>query len=270
MAAKQVTSFIDESGTGGDARIMLGGLAAKSHRWFGFAAKWRKLLAEAEIPFSHLVDMENGKPPFEGWSRVRTGLFVAKAAPIVMDQCDWGLTIALDHALHQAEYRARLSDKVHKDSAYGLCARAMIEGMTMLAIQTCGSAVRVNFVFEENEHFGDAKRIFDDCKAHLDPIGPYLGTITPGRKREYGGLQAADLVASIGRRQEATAVFSEAELSEVVRRRFLKSCPIWHVGLREDHMPIYCKQAEEIATEKRGAIRSRRFQKWKARKYPNS
>lgn len=262
VAVMQLTSFVDESGTGGDARIMLGGLAARSHRWINFAAAWRKILRGADIEFSHLVDMENGKAPFSGWNRPRTGEFVDAARKPIMTHCDFGQTVAIDLALHQTDYRARLSDKVHKDSAYGLCARAMIEGITLVAIQRFGRGIRVNFVFEDNEHYGDARRIFNDCKAHLDPIAGCLGTITPGEKAEFGGLQAADLVVSIGRRFESLAVIRTEDLSPAKRRQFERACPIWHVPLSEEHLPGYCKQAEEIATEKRwAAVKRRRARK---------
>lgn len=251
VAVMLLSSFVDESGTGGEERIMLGGLAARSHRWIHFAADWRKLLRAAKIDFSHIVDMENGKRPFEGWDRPRTGRFVNAATQPIMTHCDFGLTVALDLAAHREDYRAQLSDEVHKDSAYGLCARAMIEGVALTAIERFGRGIRINFVFENNEHYGDAWRIFNDCKAHLPNIAPCLGTIIPGEKVEYGGLQAADMIASIGRRWEERTVFKTVDLAPAARREFEKSCPIWHVPLGEDHLPGYCKQAEEIAAEKR-------------------
>jgi hypothetical protein len=270
VAVMQLTSYVDESGTGSHRRIMLGGLAARSSRWFDFAAHWRKILRRANIAFSHLVDMENGKPPFEGWDKPRTGRFVDKARRAILKHCDFGQTVAIDLTVHQTDYRAQLSDRVHKDSAYGLCARAMIEGIALVAIERFGRGIRVNFVFENNEHYGDALRIFNDCKAHLDNISACLGTITPGEKVEFGGLQAADLIASIGRRYEEQTVFRTVDLTAASRREFEEGCPIYHVPLGEDHLPGYCKQAEEIATEKRVAKRDRGFKAWQARKYPAS
>lgn len=266
----QLTSFVDESGTGGDPRIMLGGLVARSSRWFAFAADWRRILSSASAPYSHLVDMENGKPPFKDWDVARTAGFVGKAASLILKHCDFGQTVAIDLDVHQTEYRARLSDRIHKDSAYGLCARAMMEGISIIAMQRFGPKIRINFIFEDNEHYGDAYRIFNDCKEHLNNIKSILGSITPGRREEFGGLQAADLIASIGRRQEKKTVFRTVDLTSTERRDFESRCPIWHVPLDEQHMPDYCRQAEEIALEKRGAQRKRRFNVWKGRKYPAS
>jgi len=237
---------------------MLGGLAARAHRWFNFALHWKKLLTKAGIPFSHLVDMENGKSPFEAWDKPKTGRFVSRAQKPILKHCDFGQTVAIDLDLHRAQYRAQLADKVHKDSAYGLCARAMIEGMVIIAQQHFGPKIRLNFIFEDNEHYGDAKRIFDDLKAHVPALAVNLGTITPGQKTEFAGLQAADLIASIGRRFEASTTFKTADMTPAERKKFEERCPIWHVPLSEDHLPGYCKQSTEIAAEKRWAASKRR------------
>jgi hypothetical protein len=266
VAVTQITSFVDESGTGGDDRILLGGLAARSHRWFGFAADWRRLLKVANIPFSHLVDMENGKKQFEGWNHEKAGRFFLSTQPVILKHCDFGQTVAIDLDLHKTQYCALLADKVHKDSAYGLCARAMIEGMTVIAQNRFGPKIRLNFIFEDNEHYGDARRIFDDLKAHVPALAVNLGTITPGQKIEFGGLQAADLIASLGRRFEARTTFKTADMTATERRKFEDRCPIWHVPLSEDHLPGYCKQSEEIAAEKRGTRRKRGFEKWKMKR----
>ncbi len=259
VAVKRLTAHVDESGTGGDDRILLGGLVARDHKWFDFALHWRRILKRADIPYSHLVDMENGKPPFAGWDRPRTGHFVSKASRPILKHCDFGLTVAIDLEAHKTQYRAQLSDKVHKDSAYGLCARAMIEGMTVIAQQRFGPRVLLNFIFEDNEHYGDARRIFNDFKDHVPALAINLGTITPGRREEFGGLQAADLIASIGRRTESRTTFMTADLTPAERREFERECPLWHVPIGENHFPGYCKQSAEIASEKRWEAKKRKL-----------
>lgn len=255
VAVMRISAFVDESGIGGDDRIMLAGLVARSEGWFGFVPNWKKLLGEADIRYSHLVDMENGNSPFDGWNKMRTAAFVGGALPLVERYCEYGLTVALDLDLHRDHYRAQLSDKVHKDSAYGLCARAMIEGISVMALEFFGPDIRLNFIFEDTNHFGDALRIFNDCKGHMDNIKGVLGTITPGKKDEFGALQAADLVASLGRRVEETARFIPRDKEAILSKH---GCPIFHVPLSEEQMPGYCAQAGEIASEKRWEAKKRK------------
>jgi hypothetical protein len=262
-----VTVFVDESGTGGEPRMMLGGLVAPAHQWAAFNAHWRKLLAKENIEFSHLVAMENNEPPFENWTQPRLRNFLRRAATRVQKNCDFGLTVAMDLDLHKTEYRDKLHPKAHKDSPYGTCARAMIEGIYVMAKPYYGDDVRLNFVFENSSHFGEVNRVFTDAKRHVTEMSPHLGTLTPGEKADFCGLQGADLVASAGRRTESdtklTKLLSlEEQLKALVE---YQRCPLFHLAIKEHNMPEFRKQAESIAREKKWAKRQRGFEKRKER-----
>lgn len=266
-----VTTFVDESGTGGHDRIMLGALASRAHRWHKLKAGWRKLLKAHHIPFSHLVAMENREPPFEHFVPGQTRRFVEVAHKLIEDNCDFGYTVAIDLAVHRNEYHAKLPEKTGKDGAYGLCARALIEAVTMEAVTAFGPDTVVNFVFEESPHFGGTERVFHDLKKHSDPLKANLGTIASAAKVDYAGLQGADLVASLGRRAEPTAKFiTSRELGVVVggetRKRIGRTkCAIFHAALDAEAMGLFRQQATEIAVEKRVARRAKGFQNWLAR-----
>lgn len=259
-----VTVFVDESGTGG---MTLGALVARVHQWHGFNTHWRKLLDKENIEFSHLVAMENKEPPFEDWDELRTHNFLQRAAARVQKNCDWGLTVAMDFVLHKDEYRAKLHPRAHKDSAYGTCVRALIEGIYVIAKPYYGDHMKLNFIFENSEHFGEANRVFTDAKRHVKEMTPHLGTITPGEKAEFCGLQGADLLATAGRRQEFEVehkkVLSIEEQLAVLNK--LQRCPLFHLALKEHNMPDFRAQAEMIAREKRWANRARGFEKRRQR-----
>ena len=263
-----LTTFVDESGVGGEPRIMLGALVARAHRWIAFHRHWQNLLNKEKIEFSHVVAMENRESPFEDWGIKRTGPFVGRAFRRVNRNCDFGYTVALSRDDYEKLYRGRLDDKIHKDSQYGLCARALIETVMLEARASFGPDVVVNFVFENNQHFPDALRIFDDLKGHVPEIAGNMGTIRPGEKAEFGGLQAADLIASLGRRAEPHAKFdvSPGIGSGRVPRKH-GNMPIFHLDLHDERILGYCLQSADISLEKRWARRARGLARWRERKF---
>jgi hypothetical protein len=262
-----VTVFVDESGTGGEPRMMLGALVAPAHQWIAFNTHWRRLLDKERIEFSHLTAMENGEPPFEDWNTHRLRNFLIAASTRVQKNCDFGLTVAMDIDAHKTEYREKLHPKAHKDSAYGTMARGLIEAIYGMAKPYYGDDVRLNFVFENSDHFGEANRVFTDSKRHVTEMAPHLGTITPGEKAEFCGLQGSDLLASMGRQTEADTKFKEAlGLADQVRVIAEKQrCPLFHLKIDDRNFPDFRRQAELIAREKKWAKRARQFDKRKER-----
>jgi hypothetical protein len=261
-----ITAFVDESGTGREPKVFLGALAAPAHRWFAFNRHWDRLLRAERIEYSHIVDMENGRHPFEGWGMARTRPFVRRAARRMNRNCDFGFTAVLAKSDYQEYYLAKLSSKAAKDSPYGLCARAIIEQVTTEAVTVYGANTVVNFVVEDSQHFAGVKRVFDELKEYVGAVAPHLGTITPGKKKEFGGLQGADLVASLGRRSEPTAQFiSSVEAGSSQTPRDHGRFPLFHAPLNAESLPSFCVQAETIALERRGRRRSRALANRRAR-----
>lgn len=238
---------------------MLAALVSRAHRWHGFNGRWRKLLAREKIEFSHIVAMENKEPPFEEWGRARCKPFVLAAADYMKAYCDFGMTAALSLSDYKTHYRDKLPDKAHKDSAYGVCARALMESIVEESVATFGLKTVVHFVFENNQHFEDARRVFSELKAHVPAVASHLGQIAPGEKREFAGLQAADLLASLGRRSEATAKFSPAtKPGTCLQPRKHGRMPTFHIGMNEQSLVGHCRQAIDIARERRWAAVQRK------------
>lgn len=240
---------------------MLAALGARNHKWHGFNNNWGKLLKSEGVAFSHIVAMENKEHPFEDWGPGRTRPFVRRARRRIEKNCEFGVTVAMDMELHRQEFRNRLPPKVPKDSAYGTCVRLLIEGVVFDMIAYIGEGAVANFVFEESNHYGEAERVFFDYKAHVPEMAPYLGMIAKAAKAEFGGLQAADLVASLGRRFETSTEFLELTpvqiQKEVERKGERQSCPVRHVDVNELVLPHVLTQATNISLQKRIAKRAK-------------
>jgi hypothetical protein len=188
-----------------------------------------------------------------------------KAAPIVEQDVAWGMTVAIDYDLFKREYRGKLHRRAHKDSAYGLCARKLFEGVYITAKSLVGHDVVLNFVFEDSGHFGEALRVFNDCRAHIPELAPHLGKIVPGKKVDFYGLQAADFLVSHGRRMESVLEITDADppfnsLAEL-RARMGNKIGVLHYPITEDIIPELRDQAEMISREKKWAKRARGFEK---------
>ena len=244
---------------------MLGGLIQRAHKWHHFNRQWAKLLKKAEIPYSHLIAMENKESPFENWGKERTQEFIKHTIPLVEQEVAWGVTVAIDYSLHEKEYRGKLHPRAHKDSAYGLCARKLFESVYITAKQFYGVEVILNFVFEDSGHFGEALRVFNDCKAHIPELSVQLGKITSGQKSEFCGLQAADFLASHGRRMEPVLKITTIEkpyksLAEA-RAGAGDKIPVFHFAIAEEMLPEMRDQAETISREKKWAKRARGFER---------
>lgn len=245
---------------------MIGALVAQAHRWHAFNWHWKRLLAKEGIEFSHIVDMENKKPPFSDWGMARTRPFVRRAARRINKNCDFSFTAVLARDDYEAYYLSKLTSRAAKDSCLGLCARAIIESVATEVIARFGNDALINFVFEDSQHFEGIRRIFNELKDFVPSIAGSLGTITPGRRTEFAGLQAADLIASLSRRSEPTAEFidsTEAGSSAIPRDHGRP--PMFHAPLNAQSIPSFCAQAEAISLERRGRRRARGFANRRAR-----
>lgn len=237
---------------------MLAALVAKAHNWIAFHRHWQKLLDREEIPFSHLMAMEKGSPPFEGWDKPRCGKFVKRARRRIDKNCLCGFTVSISAEDHQQHYRAKLSDKEHKDGPYGACARQLIESIIEEVVAALGPDTVINFVFENNVHFEDARRVFRDLKDHVPGIASHMGSIASGEKNEFGGLQAADIIATLSRRAEPTAVCADVHRhGTCATKRPDGHIRIFHAELNEQRLSGHVRQAVEIAKEKRWAKQRR-------------
>jgi hypothetical protein len=243
-----VTAYVDESGTGGEPRVMLAAFVGRLGRWHGFNGHWERLLKREEIPFSHLTAMKKREHPFEAWDDARIAAFLPRTMKIVKDHCDFGLTVAVDIKAHREAYRQKMPPKTSADSDYGLCARTLFSYLPTYVEKVLGLRHPcINVVMERHDQrFGDAQRIFYELKNTYSEMGEKLGTITPGEKHEFAGLQAADILAFQGRRKEPVTRFFDIDdetTIATVRKRTGALCPVFHIPIGADNMGLFHKDA---------------------------
>jgi hypothetical protein len=161
--------------------------------------------------------------------------------------------------------------KTSPDSAYGMCARQFFEKVPEFVKRLMGLRhARVNFIFERNDqHYGDAERIFHELRK-VDPhFRERLGTITAGEREDFAGLQAADLLAYTSRRYEPKASFGEVPPRTTGKAMFAdhgyQKCPVFRVDIGEDAIPRYHEAAANIGRLSRQARQAAK----KARREPS-
>jgi hypothetical protein len=258
-----VTAYCDESGMEGP-RAFMAGYVARVGAWHGFVRKWKKLLDDENIPYSHILEMRKGEHPFEGWDDRRIAKdFLPKANKIIRKYCTFGVTVAVDLDLHRNVYQANMPDRTPADSAYGLCSRSFFEIVPQMVERYMGLRhARINFVLERHDqHFGDAERIFHDLKKYDRMCSETLGTITPG-DYNIAALQAADTLAFLARRFEPKVEFGEAPADITGLRKqskITRECPIMHFAIVEGHIQFFHESSAGIArlTRRDAAIRKK-------------
>ena len=197
-----VTVYIDESGTHGSGYTILGGWVGRLGQWSGFDPEWRRLLKQNGLPYFHSRKLRHSKPPFEGWRDDRKSAFMAKAARLATKNLAFGFTVSLSDSDYDEHYVAGYRPKrAPLDSRYGLCFRFMVGVVSNLIREAFPNRpLDVHFVLESgHRNYGDAERVFHLIKSSKEPkedwLVAMLRTLTSGDKKDFPGLQVADVLA---------------------------------------------------------------------------
>jgi hypothetical protein len=133
-----------------------------------------------------------------------------EAADIALRHTLFGFTIMLRKREYDEFYIAgHRPREVPLDSQYGICFRACLSTVPQMikdALPDKGN-IDIYFVLESgHKNYGDAERIFHIVKKRGPPeIAKMLHTVSAGDKRDYPGLQAADVNAHTGFNSEGLA-----------------------------------------------------------------
>lgn len=196
-----ITVYIDESGTHGAPLMTMGGLVGRLGQWVTFDAKWRRMLHEKQIDHFHLKKMKHSQGPFKGWSRRAKDEMMRHVDRIIHRHTLFAFTIMLRDDEYVEHYHSgERPKKARLDSRYGLCFRLCLSVVPdMLRSAFPDDEIDLHFVLEAgHKNFGDAKRVFDEIKDKGPPhIAGMLRTLTSGDKKEFPGLQGADVPAHI-------------------------------------------------------------------------
>jgi hypothetical protein len=249
MALVIVTAYIDESGTHDSPVTILGGWVGRLGQWASFDPQWKKLLKRNELTYFHSRKLRHSKGEFSGWSVSKKQNFLSLAAKTGLRHLEFGFAVLLGEDDYQEHYIAGYRPKeIPLDSRYGLCFRHLLSFIPRFAIEAFkGRDLDMHFVLESGHvNYGDADRIFNKVKKsrvkHEQDVVRILRTITAGDKKDFPGLQIADVAAysafqhSTRQPLETVALLPDDPAGFVAAAKQRQRVPVFHLRLRETEL----------------------------------
>jgi hypothetical protein len=184
------TAYFDESGTHGPApTVVLASFLGHARQWELFERRLRGLQRRDNFMIFHAKEFKANDGEFRGWSVDKKNRLLADLAELVRELKE-GITIALPHDRYVNEYRAPPIPKgMSLDSQYGVCFRACLSHIIAI-LQSTKRRHRLHVVIENNQRFGDCKRIFSQGQKQLEAQGvDLLDTITAATKQKCAPLR---------------------------------------------------------------------------------
>lgn len=256
-----VTVFIDESGTHDSGYTILGGWVGRLGQWAGFDPKWDKLLKRSELTYFHSKKMRGSQGEFKGWDIERKQAFMGKASALAPKNLEFGFSVTMRDVDYKRLYLAGGRPKGGRlDSRYGLCFRHCLSFVSHHAIDAFKQAdeLKIHFVMESgHKNYGDADRIFNEVKksrlTNEQYIVETLATITCGDKKDFPGLQIAD-VGAYSTYQHHTRRPLELTMldpfSSMRDAKKLQKVPVFHFPMEDEVISTYRKFVDDAAKEK--------------------
>jgi hypothetical protein len=189
-----LAAYLDESGDRDTAILAVAGYVATGEEWRRFSRDWLGALRANSVDLLHMVDLEAGNPPFDGWTRKRRHDLFKRLSGILNARVVFQTWAAVD--VKECERVIAECDKDLIASPYVLCAV-----LCMLFISNWARAhwkkEQVVLFFEEGRPFsGDMFRLWHQavCKPWLRERYK-LAAIQKESKKELVPFQAADCLA---------------------------------------------------------------------------
>ncbi len=196
-----LTAYLDESGThDGSPVTVMGGMLANALQWTRFEQAFGLIKKRHGFKIFHTKKFKRREGDFRGWSNEQCSALMAELAQITSHAFTEGVTMTLDNASYEADYKAgEKPRKLRLDSKYGLCFRQclfffMLEGFKRARRKRYP---KLHFVLESgHKNAGDALRIFNEAKKELLSFDcDMLGDLTFADKDECDPLMMADFLA---------------------------------------------------------------------------
>ena len=193
-----VKTYIDEAGTHGPSPHMtMGAVVGRINQWVQFNCEWDRMLRTNGITYFHTKKWKDSDGPFVGWSRKRKMTLVNRASDILRDTTCFGMSVKISQSNYTNHYKSgEKPKKIPLDSMYGVCFRYIVIFIKQMTEKTfVGENPEYDFVLEAgHKNAGDAARIFEQLKKDAR-TSIKLRSVTFGDKKEFYGLQGADLVS---------------------------------------------------------------------------
>jgi hypothetical protein len=231
------TGYFDEADTHGPSpTVIMAGFLGHAYQWRIFEKKLGRIQRRDNFRIFHGKDFKAHAGEFVGWDDDKDIRLLNDLTDLVKDELTEGLTVALERARYENEYRAEpFPKKMHRDSQYGVCFRACMSHLLDL-MSARGNRDRLHIVIERGHpNVFDCERIFNDLKIRLRRIGiDVLGTFTVEKKTDCMPLMVADFLAttySMMRVAEKAAVFNYKDVAPLPPRN---EAGLTFLELRED------------------------------------
>jgi len=204
-------AYFDES-YAGKSDIVVAGFVSSFDRWAKFAARWKKVLDDNELPYIHLTELKspNAFPHLSMSERER----ILNSLLDIIQEC---ATFALSCRISPREYKSIATPKFRSEfgSAYAFAVLGCVQGAGLYLEQQQPDYEALS-VFLESGHRNvlQALQSLDNYKRKFAPVdlaalaadhvikgeereAPWirLGTLGLGGKTEMLPLQAADMLA---------------------------------------------------------------------------
>jgi uncharacterized protein DUF3800 len=247
------SAYLDESGTHRESPLtVVAGYVGSVRHWEAFEAEWPALLTRHGLDFLHGKDMS-------GWREDRRHALVADVINLLEKSAIYGTAAAVYNKDHQRVFPQGVKVPM-VDTKYGACFRMCMIKMCN-PIREAWPGQRVSFVLEDGaKSKNNAVKIFDLSKVDgsWSKMMFPLGNLAFAGKRDYGALQAADLLAHAVH-QSMRAEPSLARGTPTFNQLALSSSPfqIWHISAemmevqKSDVRRVYAEGRREKALRKR-------------------
>jgi hypothetical protein len=194
-----LTAHCDESGThAGSPVSVLAGFVGSTEDWISFDREWAKVLKKHGVTHVRAKQLWHRQGPFKGWTQARAGRLWADLMYVLQENKHIfaSKTVLLDEDYKLFYVSDGPARRERLDTRYALCLRALLHFHPVFHRErfTRGS---MNFVLEDgHRNAGDALRVVKELRD--DPSLPWrdaIGTLTFAPKKQFGALQAADMLA---------------------------------------------------------------------------
>lgn len=186
--------FLDGSVSGKPQVLSVAGFIGNVDGWKRFQKAWRKVRANSGIDYFHMTDfMSRQAKPYVAWSEKRRHAVISRLLDLINKHTLFGVGVAMSLDDFNAEIRP--IDPSYKP--YRVCS-ALCVGLVAKTLQKAGITEPVMYVFEAGDEGEPAfrasmARIVEASQRFRDEQ-QILG-LTPGTKRQYPALDAADFFA---------------------------------------------------------------------------
>lgn len=187
--------FLDGSGKSDDPHcrfLTLAGVAAEERVWSEWSERWRKILGEYGVEYSHMRELfQKGKGPFQGWDHERKRKFVLTLLQSLSFK-DRIKLICTSLTVDLAAYRS-LAVRPDVKPSEAVCVDFC---MTQLFAHPHFGEARTDVVFDGNENFQRyLNQTWSRKKSNPDSLLSSIRLVPPPEMRKTPPMQAADLLA---------------------------------------------------------------------------